>query len=111
MGRRRHSPFIMSVLLVFTLGACRQEAVKPQLPVDTDAPITTDHERYTPEAFGDRVSYTVAPTYTNTTEASVYLVPCGFEMPVYKLERFDGESWQRSSFGYPCPAVLAPSVG
>jgi hypothetical protein len=110
MGWRRHSPFMMSVLLVFTLSACRQEAVAPALPVDTDAPITTDHERYTPEAFGDRVTYTIEVSYTNTTDESVYLTPCGYEPPSYYLERFNGETWQRSNFGYPCPAVLAPSV-
>ena len=78
--------------------------------MDTDAPITTDHEHYLPGVFGDQVSYTITATYINTTEESVYLVPCGFELAVYALERFDGESWQRSSFGHPCTAVLAPSV-
>jgi hypothetical protein len=96
MSRRRYSLFTTLVVLVFTLGACRQEAVVPALPVDADAPITTDRERYTPEDFGNYVTYTIEVSYTNTTDESVYLVPCSGTPPppARQLERFDGGQWQ-----------------
>lgn len=80
------------------------------LPVDDDAPIATDRERYTPEDFGDYVTYTVRASYTNTTGESVYLAPCGYEPPLYGLERFDGDAWRTSGYGIACPAVPAPAV-
>ncbi len=110
MGWRKYLLSTILVLLVFLLEACRPEPVVPQLPVDEDAPITTDRERYTPDDFGDYVRYTVTATYSNTTDESVYLIPCGFEPPVYSLERFDGNTWRKSGYSLACPAVLAPSV-
>lgn len=99
MNQRRHILSTVLVLFVFALGACRQEPVEPALPVDDDAPITTDRERYTPEDFGDYVRYTVRVTYTNTTGASVYLDPCSVTPPPphYRVEHFDGDSW---GYGY-----------
>ncbi len=110
MGQRFRIGALVSILLVLLLGACRQEPVVPALPPDDDAPITTDRERYTPEDFGDYVRYTVKTSYTNPTQASVYLAPCGYEPPSDYLERFDGETWRASTFNHPCPAVPAPAV-
>lgn len=94
--RQRRLMSTMLVLSAFVLGACRQEAVVPALPVNDDAPITTDALRYTPEDLGDYVRYTVEVSYTNTSEKSVYLVPCSDTPPppAYQLERFDGGEWR-----------------
>jgi hypothetical protein len=110
MGRHRQILSVLIVLLTVTLGACRQETVVPALPIDDDAPIRTDNERYTPEDFGDYVRYTLETTYTNTTGRGVYLIPCGFDPPLYGLERFDGETWRASGYSLACPAVPAPTV-
>ncbi len=119
MGRRRQFLFGMLVL-VFLLGACRQEPVELSLPVDDDASITTDRERYTPEDFGDYVRYPIKVSYTNTTGESVYLVPCSGTPPppAHHLERFDAGQWR---FNYrpfcrtgpgPVPATeVAPNEG
>lgn len=100
MGRQFRVRTSVLVVLVLALGACRQEAVAPQLPEDNDAPITTDRERYTPEYIDDYVTYTVEVSYTNTTDKSVYLVTCGGTppSPVYQLERFDGDRWRFNYF-------------
>jgi len=91
------------VAYTFTL---TKQADTSELPEDNDAPITTDAVRYSAEAFGDdSVLYTVKATYTNTTHASVYLAPCGYEPSVYGLERFEGGDWRRTALGPPCPAV------
>lgn len=111
MRQQRMFPFVVSsFFLVVGLGACRQVPVDPVLPVDEDAPIRTDRERYTPEDFGDYVRYTLEATYTNATDENVHLIPCGFEPPLYGLERFDGERWVATSYAQVCPAVPAPTV-
>ena len=46
--------------------------------------------------------YTVEVSYTNTTGASVYLAPCSFTPPPpnFKLEHFDGDSWEYGYTGF-----------
>lgn len=97
-------PLLAALTLVIFTSACRQGA-EPKLPADDDAPITTDALRYTPEDLGDYLRYTLEASYTNSTDASVYLSPCGFEPPVYGLERFEDGSWQPTAGGPPCPSV------
>lgn len=76
-----------------------------ELPKDEDAPIKTDAERYAPTV-GDQIAgYTVRTTYTNTSGESVYLVPCGFEPPLFTLERLEAGIWHTVFGGGPCPAV------
>ncbi len=82
-----------------------READRLPLPEDDDAPIATDKERYTPEDFGDYVRYTIKATYTNPTEKSVYLAPCGFEPPDYRLQRFTDNAWQASDYATVCAGV------
>ena len=96
MRRRRCSPSTTSVLTVLMLRACRQEPVAPKLPVDDDAPVTTDRARYAPEVFDNYVRYTINVGYTNTTAARVYLAPCSTTPPPpdYQLERFNEGRWQ-----------------
>lgn len=77
-----------------------------ELPEDEDAPIVTDAVRYTPQVSADAVTYTVEATYTNNTNATVYLSPCGYEPPVFGLERLEGGSWNhRTVIGGLCPGV------
>lgn len=94
--RRRFRSGLLVLALLAVFAGCRQEPVEPALPVDEDAPITTDRERYTSEDFGNYVTYTIEVSYTNTTDESIYLLPCSGTPPppARQLERFDGGQWQ-----------------
>lgn len=72
-------------------------------------PIETDRQSYTPEAFDDHLRYTIEVSYTNTTGASVYLVPCSVTPPppLFRLEHFDAGRW-RSNYHPVCRTGPGP---
>lgn len=79
--------YIKAALLVGLVAACSSPV---GIDDDSDAPIRTDRLRYQFQPAYDGVVVEIPYTFTNTTDAPVFIANCRGETPVRLEKRIDG---------------------
>ena len=74
--------------------------------------ITTDRQSYQVRRTADAIEVDIVTTFTNHTNDTVRLHPCGQSQPAFTLEKWVDGAWQ-PAYNQVCPAILnlnPPSV-
>ena len=111
----------LGVTCLFAVAACtgaREDETGSQPSGDTAPPsvesamITTDRQAYRVRRTADAIEVDIVTTFTNHTNDTVRLHPCGQSQPSFILEKWVDGAW-RPAYNQVCPAMLnldPPSV-
>jgi hypothetical protein len=104
----------LSSICLLTVAACtaaREDDTGAQGgdtgPPSAESPmITTDRQSYQVRRTADAIEVDIVTTFTNHTNDTVRLHPCGQSQPSFTLEKWVDGAW-RPAYNQMCPAMLS----
>ncbi len=74
------------------------------VPLDPATPVVTDRARYSLSETKQGEAIRIVSTYRNRTGGTVYLMPCGYRPPRWRLEKQVDGTWVEA-YAHACTAV------